>query len=81
MIKTSIKKNPTKSEQTFLRVFDNMVIDYLNDLKKFGYDSYTGRNSRANCVGLLRALRLANVISDDMYSNILDCLYFTEVTV
>ena len=70
-----LKEKLTKKEEALVTRADKAILEYLEDIKKFGTESTVTTFDKAKCVGLVIALHTMEIINFDMFEKVTDCLY------
>ena len=74
-MKNMIKTKPSKTEKTMMNMFDNMILDYMKTVSKFGAYSLVAAADKNSALGVLRVLLATDVITEELWENCLDVIF------
>ena len=74
-MKNMIKTRPSKTEKTMMNMFDEMVIDYIQNSIKYGKYTVVPEADKNSALGVLRVLRVTDVITEELWKNCLDAIF------
>lgn len=74
-MKNMIKTKPSKTEKTMMNMFDEMVVDYIQNSIKYGKYTVVTEADKNHALGVLRVLRVTKVITEELWKNCLDAIF------